>query len=145
VLGAKAAAPALAEYGGAMIFTLSNAAFHPGGGGPLYTASKHASVGLIRQLAYELAPKVRVNGVAPAAVPSDLRGPAALGLENRFLAQLPLKEMVEGHLPLPFLPDASDYTGFYVLLASRANSRTMTGEVIECDCGFGVRGVKSGD
>lgn len=27
-----------------------------GGGGSLYTATKHAAVGLIRQLAYELAP-----------------------------------------------------------------------------------------
>lgn len=144
LLGAKSAARALAEYDGSIIFTLSNAAFHPAGGGPIYTAAKHAAVGLIRQLAYELAPKVRVNGVAPAAVPSDLRGPIALGLESQSLARLPLREMVEGHLPLPFLPAASDYAGYYVLLASRENARTMTGEVIECDCGFGVRGFKVG-
>lgn len=145
VLGAKAAAPALSESGGSIIFTLSNAAFHPAGGGPLYTATKHAAVGLIRQLAYELAPKVRVNGVAPAAVPSDLRGPAALGLEGQSLAQIPLRDMVEGRLPIPFLPEASDYAGYYVLLASKANSRTMTGAAIESDCGFGVRGLKTKD
>ena len=65
LLGAKACAPALIASEGSMIFTLSNAAWYPGGGGPLYTASKHAATGLIRQLAYELAPKVRVNGVGP--------------------------------------------------------------------------------
>lgn len=145
LLGAKAAAPVLAENGGSIIFTLSNAAFHPAGGGPLYTATKHAGVGLIRQLAYELAPGIRVNGVAPAAVPSDLRGPAALGLESQSLAQVPLRDMVEGRLPIPFLPDASDYAGYYVLLASKANSRTMTGAVIEADCGFRVRGLKTKD
>ena len=49
-----------------MIFTFVKCRLGiPGGGGPLYTASKHAATGLIRQLAYELAPKVRVNGVGP--------------------------------------------------------------------------------
>ncbi|MRE27212.1 SDR family NAD(P)-dependent oxidoreductase, partial [Klebsiella quasipneumoniae] len=70
LLGAKACAPALIASEGSMIFTLSNAAWYPGGGGPLYTASKHAATGLIRQLAYELAPKVRVNGVGPCGMAS---------------------------------------------------------------------------
>ena len=43
LLGAKACAPALIASEGSMIFTLSNAAWYPGGGGPLYTASKHAA------------------------------------------------------------------------------------------------------
>lgn len=70
-----------------MIFTLSNAAWYPGGGGPLYTASKHAATGLIRQLAYELAPKVRVNGVGPCGMASDLRGPQALGQSETSIMQ----------------------------------------------------------
>ena len=49
-----------------MIFTASVAGLNSGGGGALYTASKHAVVGLIRQLAMELGPDIRVNGVAPA-------------------------------------------------------------------------------
>ncbi|HEY2049541.1 MAG TPA: SDR family NAD(P)-dependent oxidoreductase [Caulobacteraceae bacterium] len=65
LLLAKAALPELVRSSGALVFTVSNAGFDPAGGGPLYTASKHAVVGLIRQLAYELAPAVRVNGVAP--------------------------------------------------------------------------------
>ena len=35
--------------------------------------------------------------------------------------------------------DASDYTGHYVLLASRENSRTVTGSVHICDGGVGVK------
>jgi len=140
LLGAKATYRELAKTHGSMIFTVSNAGFYPCGGGPLYTASKHAVVGLIRQLAYELAPKIRVNGVAPGAIPTDLRGPASLAMAERSIAELPMKEMVERGLPLGKLPEPRDYTGSYVLLASPSNSSTATGSVIICEGGMGVRG-----
>jgi cis-2,3-dihydrobiphenyl-2,3-diol dehydrogenase len=140
LLGAKAAYRELAKTRGSIIFTVSNAGLYPCGGGPLYTASKHAVVGLIRQLAYELAPKIRVNGVAPGAIPTDLRGPASLKMEQRSIAQVPLKEMVERGLPLGKLPQPRDYTGSYVLLASAENSSTATGGVIICEGGIGIRG-----
>jgi cis-2,3-dihydrobiphenyl-2,3-diol dehydrogenase len=140
LLGAKAAYRELAKTRGSIIFTVSNAGFYPCGGGPLYTASKHAVVGLIRQLAYELAPKIRVNGVAPGAIPTDLRGPASLQMAERSIAQVPLKEMAERGIPLGRLPEPRDYTGPYVLLASGENSSTATGGVIICESGIGVRG-----
>jgi NAD(P)-dependent dehydrogenase (short-subunit alcohol dehydrogenase family) len=140
LLGAKATYRELAKTRGSMIFTVSNAGFYPCGGGPLYTASKHAVVGLIRQLAYELAPKIRVNGVAPGAIPTDLRGPASLTMAERSIAELPMKEMVERGLPLGKLPEPREYTGSYVLLASANNSSTATGSVIICEGGMGVRG-----
>jgi 2,3-dihydroxy-2,3-dihydrophenylpropionate dehydrogenase/cis-2,3-dihydrobiphenyl-2,3-diol dehydrogenase len=62
LLGAKAAVEPLRRTKDAIIFTASNAGFWPGGGGLLYMASKHAVVGLVKQLAYELAPDIRVNG-----------------------------------------------------------------------------------
>ena len=58
LLGAKAALPELVATGGNMVFTLSNSSFLPDGGGPLYVASKHACLGLVRQLAHELAPRI---------------------------------------------------------------------------------------
>ena len=48
---------------------------------------KHAATGLIRQLAYELAPKVRVNGVGPCGMATDLRGPQALGQNDTSIMQ----------------------------------------------------------
>ena len=54
VLLAKAAVPALVRSEGSYLVTISNAGFYPNGGGVLYTASKHALVGLVRQLAFEL-------------------------------------------------------------------------------------------
>lgn len=140
LLGAKAAVPELLKTRGNMVFTVSNAGFYVGGGGALYTASKHAVVGLIKQLAFELAPKIRVNGVAPGAIPSDIRGPRALGMESRSIASLPQDEFVKRFIPLGRMPDPRDYTGPYVLLASASNSSTATGCIINCDGGMGVRG-----
>jgi cis-2,3-dihydrobiphenyl-2,3-diol dehydrogenase len=140
LLGAKAAYRELLRTRGNIIFTVSNAGFYPCGGGPLYTASKHAVVGLIRQLAYELAPRIRVNGVAPGAIPSDIRGPRSLEMAERSIAAIPLQRIVERAIPLGKLPEPRDYIGPYVLLASAENSSTATGGVIMCEGGMGVRG-----
>lgn len=140
LLGAKAALPALRDSRGSMILTVSNAGFYPSGGGPLYVASKHAVVGLIKQLAYELAPDVRVNGVAPGGMSTDLRGPRAFGMADRSFSTLPVDEIVAQFSPLERAIAPEDYTGHYVLLASRANSLTVTGSVHNCDGGIGVRG-----
>jgi cis-2,3-dihydrobiphenyl-2,3-diol dehydrogenase len=138
---AKAALPALVRSSGALIFTVSNAGFDPGGGGPLYTASKHALVGLIRQLAYELAPAVRVNGVAPGPIETDLRGPASLGMADRSIGSLNLSGNSAPYLPLGKVPATADYAGAYVFLASRRDARPATGGVIKLDSGIGARGV----
>ncbi|MCC5575370.1 3-(cis-5,6-dihydroxycyclohexa-1,3-dien-1-yl)propanoate dehydrogenase [Microtetraspora sp. AC03309] len=140
LLGVKAALPALRDSRGAVILTASNAAFWPGGGGPLYTASKHAVVGLVKQLAYELAPDVRVNGVAPGGMPSDLRGPRALGLADTSWSSLPVDDLMKEFSPLGRAIAPADYTGHYVLLAARHESATVTGSIHNCDGGIGVRG-----
>lgn len=142
LLGAKAAAAELVRTEGSMIFTLSNAAFYPAGGGPLYTASKHAAVGLIRQLAYELAPKVRVNGVAPCGMASDLRGPEALGQQDMRIMDSRTPEAIRSILPLQFFPEPADFTGPFVMLASRADNRTLSGVLINADAGLAIRGIR---
>jgi len=142
LLGAKACIEPLRDSNGSMIFTVSNAGYYPGGGGPLYTSSKHAVMGLVKQLAYELAPEIRVNGVAPGVMPTDLRGPAALGLADTPFGGMWVDTITRiGPLERPIC--AADYTGTYVLLASRDNSATTTGSVHNCDGGFGVRGRKT--
>ncbi len=143
VLGAIAAVPALVRSRGNIVFTLSNAAFYPGGGGPLYTASKHAGVGLVKQLAYELAPCVRVNAVAPGAIASDLRGARALGQADRSISEIPLHLLVQDGLPLGRLPDPAEFAGAYVYLASKHNASPVTGAIINVDGGVGVRGLTS--
>ena len=140
LLGARAAVDELRATRGAMIFTVSNAGFWPSGGGPLYVASKHAVMGLVKQLAYELAPEVRVNGVAPGGMPTDLRGPRALGLQDRSFGSMDVDGIMRRASPLERAIAPEDYAGHYVLLASRQNSLTVTGSVHNCDGGIGVRG-----
>ena len=138
---AKAALPALVRTQGSLVFTVSNAGFDPGGGGALYTASKHALVGLIRQLAYEFAPLVRVNGVAPGPISTDLRGPEALGLADTAISQIDLDSIAAPSVPLGLVPRPEDYAGAYVMLASRRDNVAATGGVIALDAGIAVRGI----
>jgi NAD(P)-dependent dehydrogenase (short-subunit alcohol dehydrogenase family) len=140
LLGAKAALPELYQSAGCMVFTASVAGFNSGGGGALYTASKHAVVGLIRQLAAELAPQVRVNGVAPGGVRTDLRGLVAVGQsEQSHFADPSSEERLRVNNPLQIALQADDLAGAYVLLASRANARGITGVVITADAGSSLR------
>ncbi|MCP1411428.1 3-(cis-5,6-dihydroxycyclohexa-1,3-dien-1-yl)propanoate dehydrogenase [Paenarthrobacter sp. A20] len=144
LLSVEAAWRELVKTRGSIVMTLSNASFHTAGGGPVYTASKFACRGLVNQLAYELAPKVRVNGVAVGGMNTDLRGPESIGLNDRSISQSFARSTVTGNNPLIPLHDASvdpkDFTGPYVLLASRQNSSNVTGAIIPVDGGIAVRG-----
>ena len=143
-LAAEAAWRELVKTRGSIVMTLSNASFYVNGGGPVYTASKHACLGLMRELAYELAPKVRVNGVACGGMNTDLRGPESLSMKERSISASFAKRGPD--TPPPPIPlhdsstDPTDFTGPYVLLASREQSGPITGEAISIDGGMGVRG-----
>ncbi|MER6628615.1 3-(cis-5,6-dihydroxycyclohexa-1,3-dien-1-yl)propanoate dehydrogenase [Streptomyces sp. NPDC000987] len=147
LLAAEAAWPELVKTRGSIVMTLSNASFYVNGGGPLYTASKHACLGLMRELAYELAPKVRVNGVACGGMNTDLRGPESLSLDGRSIGASFAKRGPD--TPPPPIPlhdsstDPRDFTGPYVLLAARDQSGPITGHAISVDGGIGVRGFGS--
>jgi NAD(P)-dependent dehydrogenase (short-subunit alcohol dehydrogenase family) len=140
LLGAKAAMPELAKSQGSIVFTASVAGLNSGGGGPLYTASKHAVVGLIRQLAAELGPQIRVNGVAPGGTVTDLRGLAALHQEGgTHFAGAGIEERLRAGNPLRLALDNRDLAGAYVYLASRDNARGVTGTVVTVDAGAMLR------
>src|SRR5271163_871796 len=143
ILGAKAALGELDKSKGCMIFTASGAGFTSAGGGVIYTASKHAVVGIIRQLAVELGPNIRVNGVAPGGTMTDLRSVAALSLEDRSQFAIPgaAERIVAGN-PLRLALDPADLGGAYVFLASRANARGITGSVVSVDAGSTLRAMR---
>lgn len=140
ILGAKAAIDELAKNAGCMIFTASGAGFTSAGGGVIYTASKHAVVGIIRQLAVELGPQIRVNGVAPGGTMTDLRSVAALSLEDRSQFSFPgAAERIAAGNPLRLALEPADLAGAYVFLASRANARGLTGSIVSVDAGSTLR------
>jgi len=148
LLTCSVAWPELVKSDGNIVMTLSNAAFYPAGGGPVYTAAKHAVRGLLAQLAYELAPKVRVNGVAIGGLRTDLRGPESAGMKGRsiesgFAKRESRGDDAEGNQWIPLhnaSVDPADSTGAYVLFASRKNAGMITGAIVNADGGIGVRG-----
>jgi 3-oxoacyl-[acyl-carrier protein] reductase len=74
---ARAALPAMRERGsGAIVVTASVAGLVAGGGGVSYTASKHAVIGLMRQIALENASYgIRVNAICPGVVQTGMTQP----------------------------------------------------------------------
>ncbi len=137
---AKAALKPLVASRGSLIYTVSNAGFHPDGGGPLYTATKHAVVGLIRQLAFEFGPYVRVNGVAPGAINTNLRGSESLGQSDRVIPGDTLEQVIPDAIPIGKLPTPDDYAGAYAFFACREDNVPSTGTILNHDGGVGVRG-----
>ncbi len=147
IVGARLAIPELIKTRGAIVMTLSNSSFYPDGGGVIYVATKHAVLGVMRQLAHELAPVVRVNGVAPGATRTNLQSPEELAsdpaeetsAEDRAEAQ---RVAVESQTPLKVEAAPEDHTGAYLLLASRQEGRLLSGVVINTDGGFAIRGLR---
>jgi NAD(P)-dependent dehydrogenase (short-subunit alcohol dehydrogenase family) len=141
LLGVHAALGPLTRSRGSVVLTSSTSGFHPGRGGVLYVASKFAVRGLVVALAHELAPDVRVNGVAPGGtVGTDLRGPAALGLDEQSLGARPGREdELKSRTPLAVALTAADHAQSYVFLASDG-ARGITGTFLHPDGGIAVRG-----
>src|SRR5439155_22952816 len=137
--GAKATLPELIKTEGCMVFTASVAGMNSGGGGTIYTASKHAVVGLIRQLAVEVGPRVRVNGVAPGGTITDLRGLTILGQHERsHFADPAIEERLRANNPLRMALAPGDLAGAYVFLAS-GSARGITGTIVTVDAGSTLR------
>ncbi|MQB46106.1 3-(cis-5,6-dihydroxycyclohexa-1,3-dien-1-yl)propanoate dehydrogenase [Rhizobium sp. ICMP 5592] len=141
LLAARAALDPLRESRGSIIFTLSSSSFYAGGGGVLYVTSKHGLVGTVRALAYELAPEIRVNAVAPGGTRTGLGGLASARSDNMTLNAVEgFEAMVARTVPLGFLSEPEDHAGLYVTLASRELSRFLTATIIQSDGGLEVRG-----
>jgi NAD(P)-dependent dehydrogenase (short-subunit alcohol dehydrogenase family) len=140
LLTARAAVPALRQSRGSIIFTLSSSSFYAGRGGTLYVGTKFALRGVVKQLAHELAPDVRVNGVAPGGtVGTDLRGLQSLGMDGVRLDDRPGRaEQISERTPLRVALTPEDHAAHYLFLASPA-SMGMTGEILRSDGGIGVR------
>jgi 2,3-dihydroxy-2,3-dihydrophenylpropionate dehydrogenase len=142
LLATKVCTETLIESGGCIIYTLSNSAFYPDGGGPLYMASKFAVRGLLTEMAYELAPKVRVNGVAPGGTATGIVGLKSLDQgEESMLSNPKMQEGLASIAPLQTELTPEDHVGAYLYLANAEVSRGVTGVTINSDGGIGARGL----
>jgi NAD(P)-dependent dehydrogenase (short-subunit alcohol dehydrogenase family) len=131
LLGARAALEELEKSNGSIVFTASTSGLAPGYGGVFYVPAKHAVVGLTRQLAWELAPGIRVNAVAPGYVPTNLDALATLHQTRRTASP----EMVLPRIPVGMVPSPDDLAGLYVTLAAPSDNRFVTGTVVLADGG----------
>ncbi len=124
LLWARAAyAAGMEKSGGAIVNVASVAGLRPGPITGAYNISKAGVVHLTRQLAFELAPDIRVNAVAPAIVRTRLAG---MLLQDEDAA-------ARSH-PLGRVGEPEDIARMIVFLGSDASS-WMTGAIIPVDGG----------
>ncbi|MFZ1062291.1 MAG: SDR family oxidoreductase [Acidimicrobiales bacterium] len=114
----------MAEHGGVIINIASIVGLGPEPGIGWYGVTKAAVIHLTKQLAWELAPGVRVNAIAPGLVRTEL----ARGLWQE------REEAISSNIPLGRLGEADDVAGLALMLASDTSS-WLTGQVLVVDGG----------
>ena len=120
----RALAPKLRD-GGSIVLVSSTAAqrgepFHAD-----YAASKGAIVALTKSLAVEMAPRIRVNCVAPGWVDTDMAAPSYRGAG---------RAAIEAAIPLRRVADPVDIAGPILFLCSDL-ARQVTGEILNVNGG----------
>lgn len=119
----------MGEHGGAIVNVSSVAGLKPAPNIGMYGASKSALIHVTEELAVELGPDIRVNGVAPAVVKTTFAKALYEGREDEVSAPYPLKR-----LGLP--EDIAGVVGF--LLSDDA--AWLTGQTITADGGLLLTG-----
>jgi len=120
----------LAE-GGSVVNISSVSGIRPAPGIAFYGVTKAALIHLTEELAVELAPKVRVNAVAPAVVKTRFAKALYEGREEEVAATYPLRRLgvpedVAGTVAFLCSPDAAWITGQTIVIDGGV---TLTGSV----------------
>lgn len=123
----RAAVPYFRSNGGGSIVIVSSTAGQRGEAGySNYAASKGGQIAFTKALSNELAPRIRVNAVAPGWVDTNLNDPVFIDAEFR--------ERVIDAIPLNRVATADDVALSIVFLASDW-ARHVTGEVLNVNGG----------
>lgn len=120
----------MAAHGGAVINIASVAGLRSTGVIPAYGASKAALIRLTEELAWELAPTIRVNAVAPGIVRTDFARVLVDGREDEAVAPYPM-----GRLGTP-----EDIARAVAFLAGD-QAAWITGETLRVDGGLLATGT----
>jgi NAD(P)-dependent dehydrogenase (short-subunit alcohol dehydrogenase family) len=133
-LSMKYEIPALLQFGGGAIVNNSSVMGLVGSAGmSIYSASKHAVIGLTKSAALEFARrKIRVNAVAPGGVQTDMLDRVTDGPDSEYRAK-----MTELH-PVGRIAAPDEIAGAVLWLCSDEAS-FVTGHVLSVDGGFIAR------
>jgi NAD(P)-dependent dehydrogenase (short-subunit alcohol dehydrogenase family) len=118
----------MATHGGVILNVASVGGLLAEPGIGWYNATKAAVIHLTRQLAFELAPTVRVNGLAPGLVRTELARGLWEGNEERLAKRIPMRRIGE----------VDDLAPIALLLCSDAAS-WITGQTFVVDGGSMIR------
>ncbi|MBK6317664.1 MAG: SDR family oxidoreductase [Dehalococcoidia bacterium] len=138
VFGMKHAVPVMKRQGsGVIINTASIAGLGVGYGGSMYSASKAAVIHLTRVIANEVGESnIRVNAIAPGAIPTAIFGRAGGMTQEAAEALIPmLRAGFATAQPIPRSGDANDVANAALWLASEASS-FVTGICIPVEGGL---------
>ena len=119
----------LAEAGGSIVNISSVSGVRPAPGIGFYGVTKAALIHLTEELAVELAPKIRVNAVAPAVILTRFATALYEGREEQVAATYPL-----GRLGVP-----EDVAGAVAFLSS-TDAGWITGQTLVIDGGVTLTG-----
>jgi 3-oxoacyl-[acyl-carrier protein] reductase len=127
-LTSKRAIPLLRRGSEPSIINLSSVAAHSGGGGgnTLYGSMKGAVHSFTRGLAKELAPEIRVNGIAPGVIMTDF---------HRIHNTKERLEAIAAQTPLRRIGEPEEIAAAAVYLTARSGA-FLTGEIIEVNGGL---------
>lgn len=133
ILSARAAVRSMLKGNdGVVLFTASLQSVMARSQRSIYTATKHALVGLVKSLALEYGPHgIRVNAIAPASTDTGF-----LRQQFEFLGQDVEASVaqVAKSMPLGRLPDVEDFAQSVLFLSSSA-AKSITGHTLLIDCG----------
>lgn len=128
----RALLPQLREHSAVVL--VSSTVAHAGFAGCApYSATKGAVEALCRALAVELAPRTRVNVLAPGFIDTPM-------LTNQYEEAPELGAWVTEQTPLKFIGSADDLAQSVLMLACPDASRYMTGATVVSDGGWVARG-----
>jgi NAD(P)-dependent dehydrogenase (short-subunit alcohol dehydrogenase family) len=121
----------LRQGGGAIVNTSSVGGLAALAGNAVYTASKHAVIGLTKTAALEYAKQgIRVNAVAPAAIDTEMIG--------RFVTDQAARDQLARAHPVGRIGQPEEVAAAVVWLASPAAS-FVTGHTLVIDGGYLTR------